>query len=68
MNEPNAMTFLGHVGELRKRIILVLAVVVIAMIAGLFIAPQILHFLKSMPPPPTWSGMCSLRGIAQKFI
>ncbi|WP_240414447.1 twin-arginine translocase subunit TatC [Paenibacillus periandrae] len=50
MNEPNAMTFLGHVGELRKRILLVVAVVVIAMIAGLFIAPQILHYLKSMPP------------------
>ncbi|NHN35210.1 twin-arginine translocase subunit TatC [Paenibacillus agricola] len=50
MSMPNAMTFIGHLGELRKRIILVLVVLLMAMIAGLFIAPQILHYLKSRPP------------------
>ncbi|MDF2963142.1 MAG: Sec-independent protein translocase, TatC subunit [Paenibacillus sp.] len=50
MTELGMMTITDHVKELRKRIILVLAVVFINMIAGLFIAPEILSYLKSRPP------------------
>ncbi|TVY10759.1 twin-arginine translocase subunit TatC [Paenibacillus cremeus] len=47
--EDSKMTLIGHVGELRKRMMIILAVVVVTMIIGLFLAPKILLFLKHQP-------------------
>lgn len=50
MEEENKMALMDHIAELRKRILLVLLMIVVTMIAGLFIAPRILLYLKSVPP------------------
>lgn len=50
MKESNAMTVTGHLGELRKRLLLILSVVVVTLIAGLVAAPHIIAYLKSVPP------------------
>lgn len=50
MEEDGKMALWDHVAELRKRIILVMLVLVVTLIAGLFIAPRILLYLKGVPP------------------
>jgi sec-independent protein translocase protein TatC len=57
MNMIEAGTLTGHLKELRKRIIIVAAVIFVTLIIGLFIAPDILHYLKSRPPVSevTWN-------------
>lgn len=47
------MSLLDHVGELRKRLLWSLIVLVISMIGGLFAAEPILDYLKSQPPANT---------------
>jgi sec-independent protein translocase protein TatC len=50
MSDHNKMDLLEHVGEFRRRILWVLAVLVISMIAGLFVAEPVLNYLKNIPP------------------
>ncbi|MFE5322396.1 twin-arginine translocase subunit TatC [Paenibacillus sp. NPDC056579] len=50
MEEDGKMALWDHVAELRKRIILVMLALVVTLIAGLFIAPRILLYLKGVPP------------------
>lgn len=50
MQDKNEMTWIGHLEELRKRIILILLVLLLSLIAGLFAADPILSYLKHTPP------------------
>lgn len=75
MAEDKAMTLMGHVAELRKRLLLVLLMIVVTMAAGLFIAPRILVYLKSVPPASgiawnvfsPWDGIRIYMSIALAF-
>jgi sec-independent protein translocase protein TatC len=51
--EMDDMALVEHLGELRKRIIRILIVLVISMIAGIIIAEPILDYLKSVEPAST---------------
>jgi sec-independent protein translocase protein TatC len=50
MQDREAMPFLEHLGELRKRIIWSLVVFILALIAGLIAAEPLVHFLKNAEP------------------
>ncbi|WP_028550552.1 twin-arginine translocase subunit TatC [Paenibacillus sp. UNC451MF] len=73
--EDRTMTLTDHIAELRKRILLVLLMVVVTMAAGLFIAPRILVYLKSVPPASgiawnvfsPWDGIRIYMSIALAF-
>jgi len=75
MHDDRLMTLTEHLAELRKRILLVLLVTVITMAAGLFIAPRILVYLKSVPPASAiawnvfspWDGLRIYMSIALAF-
>lgn len=56
--ERDQMALVEHLTELRKRIIAVLAVLVITVIGGLLIASHVLDYLKSVPPANriTWNA------------
>lgn len=47
--EDKEMSVYEHLGELRKRLIIVLVFFVIALIAGLFISPYIITYLQAAP-------------------
>lgn len=57
MEFKNTMTLLEHIAELRKRILLVAAVFLLSMAAGLFAAPHVLSMLKHHSPAfqVTWN-------------
>lgn len=59
------MALVEHIAELRKRIIAVLAVLVVTMIGGLFAATYLLEYLKSVPPASeiTWNAFSLWDGI-----
>ncbi|HEY5250095.1 MAG TPA: twin-arginine translocase subunit TatC [Acidimicrobiales bacterium] len=44
---PDAMTLVEHIGELRRRLIISVAVLVVTATVGFVVYPQILNFLKS---------------------
>lgn len=44
------MSLMDHLGELRRRLIWVLAVFVITMIIGMVVSGPIIHYLKNVPP------------------
>ncbi|MGN7169133.1 twin-arginine translocase subunit TatC [Paenibacillus cellulositrophicus] len=50
MEAKNTMTLLGHIAELRKRILWIAAVFIVSMAAGLFAAPHILTLLRTHSP------------------
>ncbi len=49
MNDTNEMTLVEHLTELRKRIIWVLVVFVLALIVGFYYASPVIEYLKSNP-------------------
>lgn len=49
-NKEDEMSLVEHLTELRKRIIWVLAVLVVTMIAGFFLAEPLINYIKSRPP------------------
>lgn len=59
------MTLLSHLTELRRRIWRSLAVVLISMGGGLYLAPKVLRYLKSVPPGSemTWNVFSPWDGI-----
>lgn len=50
MEAKNTMTLLGHIAELRKRLLRIAAVFIVSMAAGLFAAPHILTLLRTHSP------------------
>ncbi len=50
MTVNEEMSLVDHLGELRKRIIWVLVVLVVGMVAGLILARPIIRYLKTMSP------------------
>ncbi len=50
MTTNEEMSLVEHLGELRKRIMWVLAVLVIGMVGGLICAKPIIRYLKNIPP------------------
>ncbi|MCY9657485.1 twin-arginine translocase subunit TatC [Paenibacillus chondroitinus] len=50
MSTNEEMSLVEHLGELRKRIMWILLVLVIGMVAGLISARPIIRFLKNIPP------------------
>ncbi|MBP1965175.1 twin-arginine translocase subunit TatC [Paenibacillus aceris] len=50
MSTNEEMSLVEHLGELRKRIMWILLVLVIGMVAGLISAKPIIRFLKNIPP------------------
>lgn len=59
------LAILKHVGELRKRILWTLAVLLLTAVAGLFAAQKIILYLKSVPPASTisWNAFSPWDGI-----
>lgn len=59
------MTLLSHLTELRRRIWRSLAVVLLSMGGGLYLAPKVLRYLKSVPPGSemTWNVFSPWDGI-----
>lgn len=59
------MTLLSHLTELRRRIWRSLAVVLLSMGGGLYLAPKLLRYLKSVPPGSemTWNVFSPWDGI-----
>lgn len=59
------MSLIEHITELRKRVIAVLAVLVITMIAGLFLASYVIDFIKSVEPAKSmaWHAISLWDGI-----
>lgn len=57
MDQKSTMSLVGHIAELRKRIIVVAAVFTVAMICGLIVAPSFLVYLKQHSPAfqVTWN-------------
>jgi sec-independent protein translocase protein TatC len=53
MSQSEEMTLVEHLGELRRRIIWVLAVFAVAVILGLVAAKPIINYLKDVPPANT---------------
>ncbi|MFC4776834.1 twin-arginine translocase subunit TatC [Paenibacillus sp. GCM10023252] len=54
---PLTMPLIDHITELRRRILFTLTLFVLAMIAALFLSPELLNYLKSVPPATaiTWN-------------
>jgi sec-independent protein translocase protein TatC len=50
MSTNEEMTLVDHLGELRKRLIWIIAVLLVGMVAGLICAKPVIRFLKSIPP------------------
>ena len=50
MSKNETMSLIDHIGELRKRIIWVIAVLAATMIGGLFAAKPVLEYLKNVEP------------------
>jgi len=50
MTTNEEMTLVEHLGELRKRIMWIVAVLVIGMVVGLICARPLIRFLKELPP------------------
>ncbi|TFE23215.1 twin-arginine translocase subunit TatC [Cohnella luojiensis] len=65
MGQPFKMPVLSHVSELRKRLIAVAIVFAISMIGGMFFAPRLLNYMKSVPPASgmTWNVFSPWDGI-----
>jgi sec-independent protein translocase protein TatC len=57
MSANEEMSLVDHLGELRKRIMWILLVLVIGMIAGLICAKPLIRYMKSVPPASgiSWS-------------
>jgi sec-independent protein translocase protein TatC len=57
MSTNEEMTLVDHLGELRKRIMWILVVLVAGMIAGLICARPLIRYMKSIPPASgiSWS-------------
>lgn len=55
MTTNEEMSLVEHLGELRKRIMWVLVVLVIGMVGGLICAKPIIRYLKNIPPADTIS-------------
>jgi sec-independent protein translocase protein TatC len=57
MAANDEMSLFEHLGELRKRIMWVLVVLIVGMIAGLIVAKPIIHYLKNVHPADdiTWN-------------
>lgn len=55
MSTNEEMSLVEHLGELRKRIMWILLVLVIGMVAGLIAAKPIIRYLKNIPPADTIS-------------
>jgi sec-independent protein translocase protein TatC len=53
----NEMTFLEHFGELRKRLIKVIIMLVLGIVVGLICAKPVIEYLKNVPPASeiTWN-------------
>lgn len=50
MEQDEGMSLVEHLGELRKRIIWVLIVLIIGMVIGVFVAQPAIAYLKTIPP------------------
>jgi sec-independent protein translocase protein TatC len=50
MSTNDEMSLVAHLGELRKRIVWILLVLVVGMIAGLIVARPLIRYMKSIPP------------------
>jgi sec-independent protein translocase protein TatC len=50
MSTNEEMTLVDHLGELRKRIMWILLVLIVGMIAGLICARPLIRYMKSIPP------------------
>ncbi|BBH23623.1 Sec-independent protein translocase protein TatCy [Paenibacillus baekrokdamisoli] len=48
--QPNQMSLVDHLGEIRKRLIWILLAMAVAMIAGFIVAKPILRYFKSVEP------------------
>ncbi|BFT75388.1 MULTISPECIES: twin-arginine translocase subunit TatC [Paenibacillus] len=55
MSTNEEMSLVEHLGELRKRIMWILVVLVIGMVAGLISAKPVIRYLKNIPPADTIS-------------
>lgn len=64
-NLDTTMNLYDHIAELRRRLIAVLAVLVVTMIGGFFAADPILEYLKHAPPASdvTWNAFSPWDGI-----
>lgn len=64
-NLDNSMNLFEHIAELRRRVIAVMAVLVLTMIGGFFAADPLLDFLKHYPPANqvTWNAFSPWDGI-----
>ncbi|WJH35172.1 twin-arginine translocase subunit TatC [Paenibacillus aurantius] len=67
--EEDQMSLVDHLGELRRRIMWVAAVLVVTMVAGFFIAVPALDYLKSIPPATgiSWHALAPGDGIRVYF-
>lgn len=63
--EDRDMGLMEHISELRKRVIAVLAVLVVTMIGGLFVASYVIDYLKNVEPAQdlTWNAISLWDGI-----
>jgi sec-independent protein translocase protein TatC len=50
MSSNDEMSLVDHLGELRKRMMWILLVLVVGMIAGLIVARPLIRYMKSIPP------------------
>jgi sec-independent protein translocase protein TatC len=50
MTTSEEMSLVAHLGELRKRIVWILAVLIVGMVVGLMCAKPIIRYIKSIPP------------------
>lgn len=73
--QENSMTLVNHLGELRKRLIAVLTVLVLGLIGGLFVSDYIYEYLVASGPLPgielhaltLWDGLGMYMKIALVF-
>ncbi|MFC5450370.1 twin-arginine translocase subunit TatC [Paenibacillus aestuarii] len=65
MPKYDAMTVVEHLSELRTRIIRILIVLMLAMIAGFFLAQRILIYFKTVPPASViaWHAFSPMDGL-----
>lgn len=50
VKQQTGMSFVDHLGELRKRVVRIVIVFVIGLIAGFAVANPVIHYLMSVPP------------------